>query len=81
MRSRSGPEIRLRYFSTCGGVQIQARRGSVAARTWLHLGHQNKLGRKCRAAESPADRDAPFLEWLAQDLERLAVKLWHLIEE
>ena len=28
IRSRSGPEIRLRYFSTCGGVQVQARRGS-----------------------------------------------------
>src|SRR5262249_46737184 len=28
MRSSSGPEIFPRYFSTCGGVQLHARRGS-----------------------------------------------------
>jgi hypothetical protein len=28
IRSRSGPEILLKYFSTCGGVQLQARLGS-----------------------------------------------------
>ena len=33
MRSSRGPEILLRYFSTCGGVQLQARRGPSDSRT------------------------------------------------
>jgi len=58
-----------------------ARVGAIAAGTGIHGGDEDEVGGESRAAEGPADGHLAFLERLAQDLERLAIELGHLVEE
>ena len=53
----------------------------VSAGTGIHGGDEDEVGGESRAAEGPADGHLAFLERLAQDLERLAIELGHLVEE
>ena len=55
--------------------------GPVSAGAGVHGGDEDEVGGEGRAAEGPADGDLAFLERLAQDLERLAIELGHLVEE
>ena len=54
---------------------------AIAARAGIHGGDEDEVGGESRAAEGPADGHLAFLERLAEDLERLAIELGHLVEE
>ena len=67
----------LRRRAATGAPRV----GAIAARAGIHRGHQDELGGERRAPQGPADRHLAFLQRLAEDFQRLAIELGHLVQE